>query len=202
MWSFLKKHSTLLLVWGLIIGTVAVGLSLLFPLQYSATSQVLIISRNQSGVDPYTQAKSAERIGENLVEVIQTTDFYGKVMEAKTLVFNKDLWKNLSVRDQRKDWQRDVRSEVVYGTSLLRITTYATTPEEAVNLSNAVSQTIVSRGWEYVSGDVVLKQVDDPLASRFPARPNFILNAFAGFAIGVGLLSLWLLKYRRHLLFN
>ena len=202
MFNVLKQHAGLLLLWGVIAAVVAGVASFLFPIQYSAVSQVLIISRDRAGVDPYTQAKSAERIGENLSEVIKTTDFYDKVMESNAVPFDKDIWKNLGDRQQRKKWQRDVKPETVYGTSLLKVTTYAATPDEVKNLCNAVVQTITSRGWEYIGGDVVLKQVDNPLVSLFPARPNLAINLLSGFVVGVLLSALWILKYRRHIHFG
>ncbi|MFA6105277.1 MAG: Wzz/FepE/Etk N-terminal domain-containing protein [Patescibacteria group bacterium] len=198
MFSVLRKHLNLLILWGVIVAVLAGAISFVFPLQYSAVSQVLIISRDRAGVDPYTQAKSAERIGENLAEVIKTTDFYDKVMESTAVSFDKDKWKNYSERQQRKNWQRDVKPETVYGTSLLKVTTYATTPDEVKNFCNAVVQTLTSRGWEYIGGDVVLKQVDNPLVSMFPNRPNVVANFLAGFVIGFLLSALWILKYRRH----
>lgn len=201
MLSVLQQHLKLLVVWGVLVALLAGGVSFLFPMQYSAVSQVLIISRDRSGVDPYTQAKAAERIGEDLSEVIKTTDFFNKVM-ISTATFNKDLWKTYTERDQRKQWQRDVKPEVVYGTSLIRLTTYASTQDEAKNFCNAVVQTLTSRGWEYVGGDVVFKQVDDPLVSKFPSRPNFAANALAGFVVGAALSALWILRYRRHTHFS
>lgn len=198
MLQILKQHLRVLVVWGVAAAVLAGALSFLFPLQYSAVSQVLIISRDRTGVDPYTQAKAAERIGENLAEVIKTSDFFRKVMESSSVPFSKTIWQNLVERDQRKKWRRDVKPETVYGTSLLRLTTYAKTPDEVKNFNRAVIQTLTTRGWEYIGGEVVLKQVDDPLVSRFPTRPNVIANMMAGFAVGVTLSALWILKYRRH----
>lgn len=198
MLNILKQHLKLLVYWGMITGVLAGGLSFLFPMQYSAVSQVLIISRDRDGVDPYTQAKSAERVGENLAEVVKTTDFFDKVMESSSSQIDKDAWRNLSERRQRKNWQRDVKPETIYGTSLLRLTVYAGSQDEARNLSNAVVQTITSRGWEYVGGDVVLKQVDKPLVSIIPVRPNVAVNFLAGFSIGFMLSAIWLIRYKRH----
>lgn len=197
MYAILKKHFGLLVVWGVIFAILSGATSLLFPMQYSADSQVLIISRDRSGVDPYTQAKSAERVGEDMTEVLKTTDFYGKVMNSG-LPFDSNVWKSLSERDLRKKWQQDVKPTVVYGTSFLRIQTFSSTPDEAKNFNNAIAQTLTSHGNDYIGGDVLLKQVDDPLVSRFPTRPNLIINSLAGFIIGVLLAFLWMIKYRRH----
>jgi hypothetical protein len=71
-----------ILIWGILMMIVFTGVSLLFPRQYSAESKVLLISRDRSGVDPYTQAKSAERIGADLAQVMPTVDFYSKGLES------------------------------------------------------------------------------------------------------------------------
>ncbi len=190
-----------MLVWGLFIGVLSLGVSLFFPKQYSAESEVLIISRDRSGVDPYTQAKSAERIGENLAQVMNTSDFYQKVL-ASNVNFNKDRWQKLSERDQRKQWPKDVQPAMVYNTSLLKITVFAATQEETTAFAKAVTETVVSQGTDYIGGDVALKEVSSPLVSRFPARPNLIVNGVIGFVAGVFIAALWTVRYKKHKVFG
>lgn len=196
MFSIFLKQSKLILTWGIILGLAALAVSLFLPRYYSADSQVLIISRDRNGVDPYTQVKSAERISENLIQVVKTTDFYGKVMES-VLPFNHDRWTKLSDRDARKQWQKDVDANVVYNTGLMNIRVYSTTKDDAAALSAAVTDAVVSRGWEYVGGDVALKAVNSPLVSRFPSRPNYVLNFLGGFVIGLLFACFWVVRSAR-----
>ena len=86
MFHLFFKHSKIIFGWGLLVALLSLGVSLLLPHYYSAESRVIIISRDRSGIDPYTQAKSAERIGENLAQVMGTTDFYAKVVEETPVV--------------------------------------------------------------------------------------------------------------------
>lgn len=202
MISIIFKHWKLVFFWGLFFAALSVGVSMILPRQYSADSQVLIITQDRYGVDPYTQAKAAERIGENLAQIMKTADFYNKVMESG-LGFDADSWKNISSeRLRRKNWQKDVQATVVYGTSLMKIVTYRSTAQEAVALSNAVTQTITNKGWEYVGGDVVIKTVSAPLASRWYAKPNFLMNGFLGFFVGLFLAALWVIRYKKHHVFG
>ncbi|MFA5061978.1 MAG: Wzz/FepE/Etk N-terminal domain-containing protein [Patescibacteria group bacterium] len=202
MWHLLLKHYKLIIVWGVVIAVASAGVSFLFPRQYSANSQVLIISKNRTGVDPYTQAKSAETIGTNLVQVLKTTDFYNKVMQYPGISFDKGRWLNLTDRKQRKQWSKDVVATMVYGTGLMNITAYSNSQNDAVNLSSAVTQVMSSEGWQYVGGDVDIKAVSTPLASVLPARPNFILNFVLGFLVGALISSLWVMRYKKHLFGN
>src|SRR5689334_9520610 len=119
MFHLLEKHAKLIFTWGLVFAILSVAVSLLFPKQYLASSQVLIISRDRTGVDPYTQARSAERIGVNLAQVMNTTDFYNKVFSSNGLSFDREVWKNLTDRQQRKKWAKDVQAAMVYGGSLM-----------------------------------------------------------------------------------
>lgn len=193
----LAERFKLIFVWGVLMAVLFTGVSLLFPRQYRSDSSVLLISRTQAGVDPYTQAKSAERIGENIAQLMRTSDFYEKVVESKVENFDPSPWKDLAERDRRKKWQQDVVGQVQYGASILNIQVYADTTDAALAFGEAVTKTVVDHGWEYVGGDVIFKEVDAPLVGKFPARPNFIVNAGIGFWVGVVLSGLWVISYRR-----
>jgi len=194
----LFHHTRLIFVWGVLIAMLSVAVSLLFPWKYSAQSQVLIISRDRSGVDPYTQSKAAERIGENLAQVMQTDDFKGKVLENPSATFDKTRWSNLSDRKQKKQWQKDVVGQMLYGTSLMNITVYSS-KDDVLPLASAVTETLTTHGWEYVGGDVAIKTVNQPIVSQWITKPNIILNAVLGFFAGMVLSSAWVIKYKRHL---
>lgn len=198
MFEMLFRHSKLILVWGVLIAILSGAVSLLFPWRYSAQSQVLIISRDRSGVDPYTQSKAAERIGENLAQVMKTSDFMSKVLQAPSAGFDKNRWLSLTDRKQREKWPKDVVGEMLYGTSLMKITVYST-KDDVLALASAVTETVVVHGWEYVGGDVAIKTVNTPIVSRWIAQPNILLNSLLGFFAGVILSSAWVIKYKRHL---
>jgi len=73
------QGSKILLALGFVTAVLAAGATFLFPLEYRADASVLIISKSRYGVDPYTVVKSAERVGENIAQIISTDDFYDKV---------------------------------------------------------------------------------------------------------------------------
>jgi len=196
MTHIILKNFKFLFFWGIIFALLSLVTSLFLPVHYSAESQILIISRDRSGVDPYTQAKSAERVGENLAQVMKTTDFYNKVMDSK-YSFDKASWKKLTERNQRKQWDKNVRASVLYGTGLMDIKAYSHNKQDALNLSNATAQTLATRGWEYIGGDVAIKVVSPPLVSSWPARPNFVINIIVGFVVGLFLSGMWIVKYKK-----
>lgn len=193
----LKNKYKMIIVSGIVVAVISLVITLLFPLEYRADAQVLIISRSRYGVDPYTTVKSAERIGENIAQVMETNDFYNKVMEQSGYNIDKSRFTNVSERTKRKRWQKAIDGSIVYGTGVLNVSAYSRTQEQALQLAGAAVSALSSQGWEYVGGDVIIKVVNEPVATRFPARPNLVLNAILGFLAGV--LGAGLVLYRLHI---
>jgi len=178
-----RKWTTLLLA-GILTAMFAAFVSLLIPLQYRADAGVYIISKSRYGVDPYTVVKSAEQVGQNMVQVIKTQDFFDKVMARAGESLDTSAFQNVNDRTRAKRWEKSVDGSVVFGTGVLNISAYNHDPAEAKLLAAAVVDTLVSEGYEYVGGDVTIKQVNKPIVTRFPVRPNVPLNAAIGFLLG------------------
>lgn len=184
---------------GVVLALVSGVISFFIPRQYSAESQVLIMPRDVFGSDQLTQIKSAERVGENLAEIVHTTDFYKKVMDNSESAFDKQNWVNLLERQRRKKWAKDVQAGMIYGTSLMRVVAYSGNQGDALAMCRAVTQVLATRAFEYVGGNITVKVVSDPLVSRWPARPNFVLNITLGLLFGLALGALYsLIKYKKH----
>lgn len=183
--QILFKHWKAILLTGLVVATLAGGVSLVFPLEYRADAQVLIISQSRYGVDPYTVVKSAERVGENLVEIIKTNDFYNKVITQPGYNLDKAKFTNVTERTKRKNWQKAIKTNVVYGTGVLNISAYDKNPAQAMQYAGAVAATLSGQAWQYVGGDVIIKVINDPVATQWPARPNVVLNAVLGLIVGM-----------------
>jgi hypothetical protein len=172
-----------------ICGVLAAGVSLFTPWEYRADADVLIVSRSRYGVDPYTVAKSAERIGENIAQVVTTDDFFGKVMSEPNYSVDRSRFENISERVKRRRWGKAVDASVVYGTGVLHFSAYAKTPESAAQLAGASAAALTRYAPEYVGGDVTFKLLNSPVSTRFPARPRilfaFVLGAFFGAGVSL-----------------
>lgn len=164
----------------------AVVFSFLRPLEYSSTIRLLII-QNVGVVDAYTAARSSERIAEDLATVTYTTSFYDKVMAAGFAI--DDTYFPSDETKKRKKWEKMVSTTVARGTGLLTVKVYHQDVEQAEQIAHAISFVLTNEGWTYTSGgNITVRLVDEPLNSRWPARPNIPANAFAGFVLG-GLLG-------------
>lgn len=192
--SILRPATKKLIIGGIIGAVLAIGVSFVSPVQYRADGQVYILSLSRYGLDPYTVAKSAEKIGDNLSQVIKTNDFYDKVMANPNYRLDQSYFQGVSERVKRKRWQSTVGGSVVFGTGVLNISAYHKNPDQAVAYAGALIDTLITKGSEYVGDDVSMKVVNQPVVSSLPVRPNFLMNAVVGFAVGFVLRALFVVR--------
>lgn len=181
--NLLLHHRRPVIITALATMAVVLIISAFFPLKYSATTRLLIIPKSSLGVDPYTAVKSAERVSENLAQIIYTTSFFERVIKAG---FNLDQssFQNVSENKKRKQWQKMVSPQVLRGTALLGLTVFHQDKEQAKQWASAMAYVLATQGFEYTGGNVDIKIVDTPILSRFPVKPNFVMNGLLGLILG------------------
>jgi capsular polysaccharide biosynthesis protein len=179
---FRKNWEIVALIIGVTV-VLALIISLLQPFQYSATTKLLVIQRQDKNLDAYTANKSAERIGKNLASVISTSSFYNEVIESNNTISNKF---STDSYERRKQWNKNVKANVITETGIIEIKTFAVERPEASQLANTISHVLITKGGEYHGGgsDVELKIVDDVFISKYPVRPNIILNSILAVIVG------------------
>lgn len=180
-----KNWEIIALVVGISV-VLALIVSLVSPFQYSATTKILIIQKQSGNLDAYTANKSAERIGQNLSNIINTSSFYNEVLAANSGLQSK--FPEDSV-ERMKLWDKNVKVNVIPETGILEINAYDTDRDFASQLVRAIAYVLVNKGAEYHGGgnDVEIKIVDDVFVSKYPVRPNIILNMGLAGIIGVAL---------------
>ena len=193
----LKKRSKIIVATGLLFAIAAALVSFAFPLQYRADAQVFIISQSRFGVDPYTVVRSAERIGENITQIMKTNDFYQKVTTQSTFGLDTSYFEGVPEREKRERWNKTIESSVVFGTGVLNISAYHENPEQAKAYAAASVQALVDRGWEYIGKEVTIKIINAPVVTKWPARPNIIVNTLLGFMLGIFVMSVNVLRKKR-----
>lgn len=170
--------------------SLALAFSLAQPLRYSSTERLLITQTNIVGVDPYTAIKSTERIAQNIREIIYTSSFFHAVMS------NAKIDPSYFPQDEiakRKKWRSTIRADVTAGTGVMSITAYHTSRAQAAELAVQVAQTLVNITPNYFGYSVRVQIIDDPLPSRFFAKPDFFQNAVFGAISGLLLGIAWVL---------
>jgi len=182
-WSFL----VLLTAIGLVL---ALGFSFAQPLRYSSTERALITQANVTGLDPYTAIKSTERIAQNLSEIIYTSSFFNSVMSKAQIDPSYFPADEIS---KRKKWRDTVETSIVPGTGVVSIIAYHPNVGQATEIAVRVAEELVAVTPNYFGTAVRVQIIDDPLPSRFFAKPDVVRNALIGALVGFLLASAWVL---------
>ncbi|KKW34059.1 MAG: hypothetical protein UY79_C0005G0002 [Parcubacteria group bacterium GW2011_GWA2_53_21] len=169
----------LVAVLGLIV---AVILSFFQSLKYRSTTR-LLISQNTALVDAYTASRSNERVADDMATLVHTSSFYNAVMNAG---FN--IRENYFPSDElkrRKLWNKTIKPTVLRGTGLIQIDAFHPSVDQAEQIARAAAFILSTRAEDFSSaGGVNVRQVDEPLNTRFPVKPNIPVNALTGLVLG------------------
>lgn len=184
----------LILVSTILGAVLALGFSFAQPLRYSSTERLLITQTNVVGIDPYTAIKSTERIGQNLSEIIYTSSFFNAVMSKAQV--DKTYFPTDEI-SKRTKWRNTIDANVVSGTGVMSIVAYHTDRTQATELAVRVAQEIVDIAPNYFGYSVRVQIIDDPLPSRFFAKPDFLKNGLIGLVAGFLIGTAWILGRRR-----
>ncbi|MFH1973312.1 MAG: hypothetical protein ABIK13_01740 [Patescibacteria group bacterium] len=172
----------------------ALGFSLVQPLRYSSSVRLLITHTNVTGLDPYTAVKSTERIAQNLSEIVFTSSFFNGVMasgDVDTTYFSTDEI------TKRKEWRDTVETSVSAGTGIMTVTAFHPKRDQATALAVRVSKEMSAQAPDFFGYSVRVQIIDDPLPSRFFAKPDFLQNGLFGAIFGCLIASAWVLGRRR-----
>lgn len=185
--AFLRHHRRVGIAAAIAGGLLAFLLSIVQPLRYGATMRVLIIQSTSPTLDAFTAVKSAEKIGKNLGQIIASSSFFVRVLQANPAIDAGAF--SLVERKRRKLWERTVETSVAAETSVLEIRVFHTLQAQARAIADGIATVLVRDAAEYTGGrDIAVRVIDSPLVSRFPVRPNIPLTVAIGFLLG-GLLG-------------
>lgn len=170
--------------------------SALMPLKFSSTVRLLITQTNATGVDPYTAIKSTERIGQNLAEIVYTSSFFNAVTQQQGVDLS---YFSTDEIDKRDEWRNTVSIKVLPGTGVMEVVVYHKDRTQATILAVDVAKELAQQAPNYFGYSVRLQIIDDPLPSRFFAKPDFIQNGVLGALFGFLVGSLWVLARMKEL---
>lgn len=208
----LSQFEPLIVNWSRIFFMASIGLvlaivlSLFRPLEYSAVTRIGI-TQDIGTVDAFTASRSAERIADNLSESIYHSVVFDAILDRFPQI--DESYFGETTRRQRRTWAQSVSTSVTRGSGLLTVRAYHTNPDQAEVLSKSVATFLAEDGWRFTSGSgITIQIVDDVLVSRFPVRPNLLINGASGFVLGglAGIIyvlaMLDRLKKKHHLMFE
>lgn len=181
---------------GVVVGLLAMIVApVILPIKYAAEARVLVTPHAIAGVDAYTSSKAAERIAQNLAEIVNTSEFFTRVVSVSVGVdasyFPKDEL------GRRKLWQESVEASSVYNTGILRVVTYHPEKTQAEALATAVTYVLTQSGNDFAVSSADFRLIDRAVASKYPKKPNFPALGVGGFLIGTAASLLYLRPKKR-----
>jgi len=178
-----KARAVLILIIGVTVA-LALVLSVIQPFKYRATVQMLVIQKQSASMDAYTAVKSAEKVAQNLSEVMQTSSFLDKVLSS-----NYRLTDNFSVDPlkRHKQWTETIATDVIPDTGIINISVYQKERNQAINYADAIVSVLENSGAEYhgAGSNIEIKNIEAPLSPSYPVRPNVPLNLTLGLMFGL-----------------
>ncbi len=181
--EIIKRDWRAVLVVTLVTVLLAFVITLIQPFLYSSTVSVLVLQKSGFSIDAYSASKSEERIANKLAQVIYASSFQNKVLNSGFAI-DRGYFQN-DEQKKRDQWSKMVETVVPAGLSKLQVTVYHKDPNQAVQIAQAVAFILTSEKREYIGiDDVDLKVLDTPLASKYPVKPNIVLNIGLGIVLG------------------
>jgi capsular polysaccharide biosynthesis protein len=170
----------------------------MLDMEYRTTSRYIVIQETRF-TDAFTQAKSAEYLAGILSTVVTTDSFREAVFTG--FPYTRNFFPE-NESELRKEWDTSIEVTPVRDTGIMSISVYSMVPADSEAVVYAVGDTLSKKVKDYlgISAPVLLVQIDGPLTSEYPVRPNFASNVFSGALIGlvVGSIVFGLKRERVH----
>ena len=177
-----KKVTILsLVVLFLLIGVIFTAVQ---PFKYGTKSKLLIVQSYDGVVDPYTASRSNEYLSNILASVVTSESFF---YEALGFGYRIDQGYFPARPDKRlKEWSKTVSADAINDTGIIAVNVFHKDKYQAEQIAEAVNYILKTKNGLYHGGGdkVSVKVIDPPIVSRFPIKPNVILNLALAFALG------------------
>lgn len=182
--EIVRRDWRTVLVVALITVLLAFVVTLIQPFLYGSTVSVLVLQKSGFSIDAYSASKSEERIASKLAQVVYASSFLDKVLNSGFAI-NRGYFQT-DEQKKRDQWGKMIETSVPAGLSKLEVTVYHKDPNQAVQIAQAIAFTLTAEKSQYIGiEDVDLRVLDTPLASKYPVKPNIILNLGLGIVIGI-----------------
>lgn len=181
----IKTHYETIIWFAILVMLFSFLFSLILPLKYRSSAEILVIQKQTSEIDPYTSVKSADKVADTLTKVIYSSSFFDKVLKSGYKI-EKDAFGEEEIK-RRKEWRKTIETKVIRGTGIFKIDVYHKDQEQAKQIAYGIVYVLSKYGDEFHGGGdfIKIKTIDYPLTSRRPVKPNLILNILFGFVFGL-----------------
>lgn len=195
-WQTIKEKQAI--IWWWLIGLLAVVtlFSFVQPLKYSAESQILVVPDYRQTTDPYQISKTNEYLSSLLAQVTYSSSFFEATVKPDYQI-DSAYFGNTSKKRMNK-WQKTIEVKALNDSGIISVKAYHPDKQQAENLVRAINYNLITKNNFYhgLGDKVVLKVIDEPLVSLWPAKPNLPINFSLAFVLGLllGLFHIYLVS--------
>jgi capsular polysaccharide biosynthesis protein len=178
-----SKWETVLIV-TILAATFGLYVNFFLPHYYRASSEYLIIQKQNAGIDAYTAIKGAEQLAYTYKQVIHSSSFLAQVTESDFEI-EPNYFGSTQVKVIKK-WRKTAVLETVPNTGILKVDIYHPDQKQALNISQAISSVIKNKQNLFLGDNAEIETI--PLSSSIVSnkfvKPRAIINTLLGLIIG------------------
>ena len=162
-----------------------IGLTLVQPLKHSSNLRLLVVQDASGSTDPYATTRGNEYLSEVLSKVSYSTSFYNQVL-GSGLGVDSNYFGNTN-KKIAKTWSKTIEVKPVANTGIISVTAYHPKKDQAEKIARGIGSVLITQNRNYhgLGDKVSLKLLDDPITSKYPVKPNLILNAVLSLVLGL-----------------
>jgi len=184
-WQTIKERQSIVWWWLVSLLALATLVSFLQPLKYSAESQILVVSDYRQTSDPYQISRTNEYLSSLLAQVTYSSSFFEATVKPEyqidTTYFGDTAKKRMTA------WHKTIKVKPINDSGVISVKAYHPDKQQAEKLVRAINYNLITKNNYYhgLGDKVILKVIDEPLISTWPAKPNLPINFGLAIILGV-----------------
>ncbi|MEA1962916.1 MAG: Wzz/FepE/Etk N-terminal domain-containing protein [Patescibacteria group bacterium] len=159
-------------------------LTIIQPFKYGSETKILVVQKNQYGVDPYQVNKANEYVGAVLADVITGNSFFNEIINSGFDV-NRNYFP-ARLEDQSKEWKKTVKANSG-SRGIITLSVFHKDKYQADQIIRAINAALKDKHALYhgLGGNIEIRIIDQPFTSELPVKPNVVLNLIFGALFGL-----------------
>jgi len=182
--KILKNKWETVLIITILAATFGLYINFFLPHYYRASSEYLIIQKQNAGIDAYTAIKGAEQLAYTYKQIIHSSSFLEQVTGSSSNI-EPDYFGSTQVKIIKK-WRKTAVLETIPNTGILKVQIYHPDQKQALAISQAISSVIKNKQNLFLGENTEIQTI--PLSSSAVTdkfvKPRAIINTLLGLIIG------------------
>lgn len=181
----LKKKWEAAVIITILAATFGLYINFFLPHYYRATSEFLLVQKQNPNIDAYTAIKGSEQLAYTLKQVILSPAFFNKILASN---FNiNSAYFGASAERRIKKWQKTINIETLPNTGILSLEIFHKDKDELQRISQQTAALLINHYNLFLgqTDQIEIISLSEPILSNKFAKPNALLNTFFGLLAGL-----------------